>query len=211
MFLENSQKFTGKHLCQSLFFIKFQAETCSFIKKRTLAQVFSCEFCEISKNSFFTEYLRWLLLLVAWTRPLFPLNLLVSSLCGFKISRGRSGGGFNHFRYFEKLKTYVKEILYKTLFAICEITKLKYLFCWLPLIIGYLDYPAPGPQPSYPALSLRPPKNFQPAQPPPTQSPVTMIMCTLLLMVYGLFEPCWLILMPHVHVLKELPYCLTCI
>ena len=32
--------------------------TCNFVKKETLAQVFSCEFCEISKNTFFTEYLR---------------------------------------------------------------------------------------------------------------------------------------------------------
>ena len=28
-----------------------------FIKKETLAQVFSCEFNEISKNTFFTEHL----------------------------------------------------------------------------------------------------------------------------------------------------------
>ena len=28
-----------------------------------MAQVFSCEFCEISKNTFFTEHLWWLLLL----------------------------------------------------------------------------------------------------------------------------------------------------
>ena len=27
-------------------------ETCNFIKKETLAQVFLCEFCEISKNTF---------------------------------------------------------------------------------------------------------------------------------------------------------------
>ena len=27
-------------------------QACSFIKKETLAQVFSCEFCEISKNTF---------------------------------------------------------------------------------------------------------------------------------------------------------------
>ena len=27
------------------------------MKKETLAQVFSCEFCKISKNTFFTEYL----------------------------------------------------------------------------------------------------------------------------------------------------------
>ena len=30
---------------------------CNFIKKETLAQVFSCEFWEISKNTFFTEHL----------------------------------------------------------------------------------------------------------------------------------------------------------
>ena len=29
-----------------------------FNKKETLAQVFSCEFYEISKNTFFTEHLR---------------------------------------------------------------------------------------------------------------------------------------------------------
>ena len=32
--------------------------TCYFIKKETLAQVFSCEFCWISKNTFFTKHLR---------------------------------------------------------------------------------------------------------------------------------------------------------
>ena len=31
---------------------------CNFIKKETLALVFSCEFCEISENTFFTEHLR---------------------------------------------------------------------------------------------------------------------------------------------------------
>ena len=30
----------------------------NFIKKETLAQVFSCEFFEISKNNFFTEHLQ---------------------------------------------------------------------------------------------------------------------------------------------------------
>ena len=28
-------------------------EACNFIEKETLAWVFSCEFCEISKNTFF--------------------------------------------------------------------------------------------------------------------------------------------------------------
>ena len=47
--LSNFAKFTRKHLCQSLIFN---------IKKETMAEVFSCEFCKISKNTFFTEHLR---------------------------------------------------------------------------------------------------------------------------------------------------------
>ena len=31
---------------------------CKFIRKETLAQTFSYEFCKISKNTFFTEHLR---------------------------------------------------------------------------------------------------------------------------------------------------------
>ena len=40
------------------FLIKLQFEACNFIKKETLAQVFSCEFCEIYKSNFSTEQLR---------------------------------------------------------------------------------------------------------------------------------------------------------
>ena len=36
---------------------KENGAACNFIKKETLAQVFSCEFGEISKNTFFTEHL----------------------------------------------------------------------------------------------------------------------------------------------------------
>ena len=52
-FLRNFTKFTGKHPWKSLFFLP---EACNFIKKKTLAQVFSCEFCEISKNTFFHSF-----------------------------------------------------------------------------------------------------------------------------------------------------------
>ena len=45
--LENFAKFTGKKLRQRLF----------FNKKDTLAQVFSFEFCEISKSTFSYLYL----------------------------------------------------------------------------------------------------------------------------------------------------------
>ena len=38
--------------------MKLQARPATLLKKETLAQVFSCEFCEIFKNTFFTEHLR---------------------------------------------------------------------------------------------------------------------------------------------------------
>ena len=43
---EKFAKFLGKHLCQSLFF-----------NKETPAQMFSCEFGEIFKNTSFIEHL----------------------------------------------------------------------------------------------------------------------------------------------------------
>ena len=43
--LRNFAKFTGKHLFQSLFWIKLQASG--------LTQAFSCEFCKICRNTFF--------------------------------------------------------------------------------------------------------------------------------------------------------------
>ena len=59
--LKNFAKFTWNHQYQSLFFNKV---ACNFITTETLAQVISCEFCEIFKNNFFTEYLWWMLLFV---------------------------------------------------------------------------------------------------------------------------------------------------
>ena len=51
--LINFAKFAGNRLCQGLFFNKVaDLEVCDFIKKEILVQVFSCEFCQISKNTF---------------------------------------------------------------------------------------------------------------------------------------------------------------
>ena len=61
--LRNFTKFTGKHLCQSLF----------FNKRETLAQVFSCEFCETLRTPFFIEPLWWLLLPFLTNVPIFTL------------------------------------------------------------------------------------------------------------------------------------------
>ena len=50
--LKISQNLQEKQLFQSLVFNKVADLACNFIKKETLAQVFSCEFCEIFKNTF---------------------------------------------------------------------------------------------------------------------------------------------------------------
>ena len=50
--------FCKKDVLRVSFLTKLQASAFNFIKKETLAQVFSCGFCEICKNTFFTEHLR---------------------------------------------------------------------------------------------------------------------------------------------------------
>ena len=57
--LRNFAKFAGKDRRQSLFFNKdagLRLKACNFIKKEALARVFSCEFSETSKKTFFTEH-----------------------------------------------------------------------------------------------------------------------------------------------------------
>ena len=54
--LEAAKKITGKHCA------------CNFIKKKTLAQMFSCEFCKISKNTYlFLQNTSEQLLLLTYT------------------------------------------------------------------------------------------------------------------------------------------------
>ena len=52
--LRNFTKFTGKHLCQSLFLIKLQASG--------LNRCFPVNFVKFLITTFLTEHLRWLLL-----------------------------------------------------------------------------------------------------------------------------------------------------
>ena len=60
--LRNLEKSTGKHLCQSLFFNNVAGLRPATLLKKRLTQVFSCEFCEISENTFFKNTFGWLLL-----------------------------------------------------------------------------------------------------------------------------------------------------
>ena len=87
---QNSQQST----CDRVSFLtKLQASACNFIKQETLAQVFCCEFCEISRNVFFTDYLRatasvmWMLSnisfpFISWTTQ--PFQKKFFSLVMFK-------------------------------------------------------------------------------------------------------------------------------
>ena len=54
MFLEIPQNSQENTRARASFLIKL---ACNFLKKEALAQVFSCEFREISKNTFFIEHL----------------------------------------------------------------------------------------------------------------------------------------------------------
>ena len=76
-------------MCLQKFLTKFRRKTPvleslfkNLLKKETLAQLFSCEFCEISKNTFFTEHLlqSWRLLLLFIDLSLIFLSLLCSQL-----------------------------------------------------------------------------------------------------------------------------------
>ena len=65
--LRNIAKFTGKHLCQSLFFNKVAGlSAATLLKKRLWHRCFSVNFAQFLETSFFLEYLWWLLLNQAW-------------------------------------------------------------------------------------------------------------------------------------------------
>ena len=53
VFLKISQKWL-ENTCAKVSFLILRPAT--LFKKKTLAQVFFCEFCEFSKNTFFTEH-----------------------------------------------------------------------------------------------------------------------------------------------------------
>ena len=75
----------------------WEPQASKFIKKENLAQIFSCELCEISKNIFFYRTLQWMFLFVARTflrknllgsfdlKTLIPPEWDVSYRCDIKI------------------------------------------------------------------------------------------------------------------------------
>ena len=72
--LKSLAKFTGKHLCWSLFLIKLKA------KKRSQHSCFPVNFAKFLRTSFFTEQPRWLL-------PFFPLYHIIATIYMLIFSR----------------------------------------------------------------------------------------------------------------------------
>ena len=118
MFLKNSGKFIGKHLCCSVFFNKFQAWGINFVKSETLAPV-------IPKNLRDTSHLDFPPRLPASTSQLdfparlpaskflfrlFSLDLLIFFLRVSKLSQ-RNGFFHSLLGYFERLCFFVCWIL----------------------------------------------------------------------------------------------------
>ena len=61
--LRNFAKFTGKHLCQSLFFNKVaNLRSAALLKKRLWHRCFPVNFEKFPRTAFIIEHLRWLLL-----------------------------------------------------------------------------------------------------------------------------------------------------
>ena len=73
-------------------------EACNFIKKETLAQMFSCEFCQISKNTFFTDLLWATASILREGRRLKQIEISIISKLTKKILKKRKM--FLHFLFF---------------------------------------------------------------------------------------------------------------
>ena len=93
-FLEIRQNSQENTCARASFLIKLQTWACNFIDKETLANVFSCEFCEIFRNTCVTEHL-WttasallLINLIRWINPT-TSSLFISTESKLKKKRSR--------------------------------------------------------------------------------------------------------------------------
>ena len=126
MFLKISRN-SQENTCGRVSFLKkLQARARNFIKKETLAQVISCEFCEISKNTFLN---RTPLVVASWEKwcncwPTFPKSF------AFKLLR---------YSFFTFLRILIH--LFLCFFKFIQLSYLMfllYLFCSLERIIIFL-------------------------------------------------------------------------
>ena len=128
-----SQKFRNIHKKASFL-------SCNFIKNKTLAQRFSCGFCKIFKNTFFTEHL-WRELLALYFVIIYSWQLSSNekSIVGEKVIH--MSKRFYRFRFiylFIHLFIYLFFYLFIYLFICFFIYLFIYLFHFFPFIDKYL-------------------------------------------------------------------------
>ena len=88
VFLRNFAKFTGKHLCQSLYFNEVaDLRSATLLKKRLWQGCFSVNFAKFLRTPFLTEHLRWLLLFSETTRVYQPKPSVQSEQAGLEQQR----------------------------------------------------------------------------------------------------------------------------
>ena len=100
----NFEKFTGKHLCQSLLFNKVAGlRTVTLLKKRFWYRCFSVNCSKFLKAPSITEHLRWLLLKTPMNQLIFREELVDLQLFS---SRTFSQDVFKHmcFKHFNSRK-----------------------------------------------------------------------------------------------------------
>ena len=104
--LRSFEKFTGKHLCESLLFNKAAGlRTVTLLKKRFWYRCFPVNFSKFLKTPSIAEHLRWLILKIPVNQPIFMEELVDLQLY---YSRTFSQGVFKHmcFRHFKARKYY---------------------------------------------------------------------------------------------------------
>ena len=88
----NFEKFTGKHLCQSLFFNKFPGlffnkveviRSATLLKKRLWHRCFPGNFLKFLRTPFFTEHIWWMFLTLAvcWELPVSNIVMKLNAVC----------------------------------------------------------------------------------------------------------------------------------
>ena len=83
LFFRNFAKFTGKHLCQNLFFNKVAGLPASLLKKRLWNRCFPVNFSTFLRTPLLTKH-PWWLLLTTWKKR--PLNALESLLLTLQLT-----------------------------------------------------------------------------------------------------------------------------
>ena len=106
--LRNFAKFTGKHLCQSLFLNKVAGlrsllqknlwHPATLLKKRLWHRCFPVNFAKLLRTPFFIEHVWWLLL-VCWSMI---CNKVLMILCqSFNVTKALMYLGPNHFLFMQ--------------------------------------------------------------------------------------------------------------